>query len=97
MFYRFRSRTLWSMQSAAKVGALLLVFIVLVIGGYSVLGSSLIGPGKDEYFAVFPDAGGTPPGARLLLAGVQVGTVSKVTLDSPTQAKMTLLRSKSVV
>ncbi len=94
MFYRFRSRTLWSMQSAAKVGALLLVFIVLVIGGYSVLGSSLIGPGKDEYFAVFPDAGGTPPGARLLLAGVQVGTVSKVTLDSPTQAKMTLLLEK---
>jgi ABC-type transporter Mla subunit MlaD len=78
------------MQSAAKVGALLLVFIVLVLGGYAILGSSIFGTGHDEYFATFRDAGGTPVGARLLMAGVQIGTVSKVGLASATQARLTL-------
>jgi phospholipid/cholesterol/gamma-HCH transport system substrate-binding protein len=84
------------MQSAAKVGALLLVFIVLVIGGYAILGSSLLGPGKDVYYARFADAGGTPVGSRLLMAGVQIGTVSKVALVSPTEAKLTLSVNKGI-
>lgn len=84
------------MQSAAKVGGLVLVFIVLVAAGYSFLGSNLFGPGSDQYYATFSDAAGTPVGARVLMAGVQVGTVSGVTLKSPSEAVVSLKLQKGL-
>jgi phospholipid/cholesterol/gamma-HCH transport system substrate-binding protein len=79
------------MQSAAKVGLLVVVFAALVLGGYAVLGQSLWQPAKTRYFAEFQDAGGIQRGAQILIAGVPVGSVSAVSLVSPRMARVTLM------
>ncbi|AIE83905.1 MlaD family protein [Fimbriimonas ginsengisoli] len=78
------------MQSAAKVGLLLVVFVGLVIGGYSVLGKSLLAPKMDRYMADFEDAGGVTEGTPVLLAGVEVGSVAKIRLLNPKLARLSL-------
>ena len=78
------------MQSASKVGLLLVVFVGLFIGAYAVLGKSLFAPKADTYFATLSDAGGITQGTRILMAGVDIGTVSTIALTSPTEAKLTL-------
>lgn len=78
------------MQSAAKVGLLLVVFIALLVGGYAVLGKSLFAPPVVRYMADFPDAGGITPGTPVNMAGVPIGTVAEVKLLSPKQARMSL-------
>jgi len=78
------------MQSAAKVGLLLVVFVGLLLGAYAVIGKSLFAPALDSYAADFPDAGGVTVGTPVLIAGVQVGTVTKVTLLSPRQARLAI-------
>jgi phospholipid/cholesterol/gamma-HCH transport system substrate-binding protein len=84
------------MQNAAKVGALLLVFVVLLVGGYSILGSSIFAPKTDVYYSDFADAGGVGPGTRVLIAGVKVGQVSKVALVSPRLARVTMALNHDV-
>ena len=54
---------------------------------------NLISP---EKLARFHDAGGTPAGTRILMAGVNIGTVSSVKLMSATEAKMALAISPTV-
>lgn len=78
------------MQSAAKVGFLVVVFAVLFYGGYMVLGHNLFAPPKKTYYAEFADAAGVTPGSQVQLAGVKVGTVDEVKLMSPTLARLTL-------
>ena len=78
------------MQSASKVGLLLVVFVGLLIGAYAVLGKSLFAPKTDVYFATLSDAGGITQGTRILMAGVDIGTVTGVSLTSPSEAKLTL-------
>lgn len=78
------------MQSAAKVGLLVVVFVGLLFGAYAVLGKSLFAPPLERYHADFPDAGGIAPGTPVLLAGVNVGSVTEVKLLSPKMAEMTL-------
>jgi len=78
------------MQSAAKVGFLLVVFVVLLFGGYAVLGHSVFAQPKLQYLADMEDAAGTTEGTPVLMAGVTVGTVSKVALLGPKVARMTL-------
>ncbi len=78
------------MQSAAKVGLLLVVFVGLLIGGYAILGKSLLAPKPDVYYADLADAGGITEGTRVLMAGVDVGVITKVSLLSPTQAQLTM-------
>jgi phospholipid/cholesterol/gamma-HCH transport system substrate-binding protein len=85
------------MQSAAKVGLLLVVFIGLLIGGYAMLGKSVFGTPADVYFVDLTDAGGVTAGTQVLMAGVQVGTVSEVKLIGPAKARMKLLLKKGVV
>lgn len=82
------------MQGAAKVGLLLVVFIGLVFAAYSYLGQSLLGARTDTYYADFADANGIAEGARVLMAGVKVGAVSKVALLGPKQARLTLALAK---
>lgn len=84
------------MSSAVKVGALVVVFVGLLIGAYAVLGRSLLGPKPVAYFAEFADAGGVTPGTKVLMAGVKVGTVSEVVLVGPTKAKLTLALDQGV-
>lgn len=78
------------MQGAWKVGLLVVVFVGLVLGGYAFLGSSVFKPKAQVYFAELSDAGGVAPGTRLLMAGVQVGTISKVELKDVKTARLTL-------
>lgn len=78
------------MQGAAKVGALVIVFVVLLYGAFMVLGKDLFGKPQVEYYAAFHDAGGVTAGSPVQMAGVKIGTVDGVKLVSPTLAKMTL-------
>jgi len=88
------SRQTWryacAMQSAAKVGLLLVVFVGLLIGGYAMLGKSLFAPPSDVYFVELSDAGGISEGTQVLMAGVAIGSVSSVKLMSPTLARIKL-------
>ncbi len=84
------------MQGTAKVGLLLAVFVCLLIGGYAVLGKSLFAPKPDVYFAKLDDAGGVAEGTRVLMAGVNIGTVTEVTLISPKVARFKLELTKGI-
>jgi len=77
------------MQSASKVGALVLVFIGLLYGAYAVVGRNWFEPKTDIYYAEMADAGGIAVGTRVLLHGVNVGQVSAVGL-APAGAQLTL-------
>ncbi|MDR3689032.1 MAG: MlaD family protein [Fimbriimonas sp.] len=78
------------MQSTAKVGLLLVVFVGLLIAGYAVLGRNLLAPKPDIYYVEVSDAGGLSDGAPVLMAGVQIGTLTHVALKTPTLARLTL-------
>jgi len=78
------------MQSAAKVGALVVVFVGLLLGAYAVLGKSLFAPPMERYYADFPDAAGITPGTPILMAGVNIGSVAEVKLVNPKQARMSM-------
>jgi phospholipid/cholesterol/gamma-HCH transport system substrate-binding protein len=77
------------MQSAAKVGLLVVIFVALFFGVYAVLGVTLLSPKRDTYFAEFDDAGGLGSAAVVLMSGVKIGTVTNVGLMSPQVARVT--------
>lgn len=78
------------MQSAAKVGLLLVAFVALLVGAYTILGKNLFRPQADVYYVNLPDAGGITEGADVLMAGVSIGTVGEVRLASPRSARLRL-------
>ena len=78
------------MQGAAKVGFLVVVFVALLYGGYAILGRALMRPKTSVYYADFADAGGTTSGTPISMAGVKVGSVTRVVLRSATTARLTL-------
>ena len=76
------------MKAAAQVGLLVVVAVVLFLAGVAFVRKQLYGTRNDAYTIVMPDAGGLAKGARVLMAGVQIGEVSDVAVDSPTEAKL---------
>ena len=78
------------MQSATRVGLLVVIFAALLFGAYSMLGVSLFAKKTSSYFATFADAGGVTSGTRVQMAGVSIGTVSEVKLLGPKQAQFAL-------
>ena len=56
------------MQGASKVGALVIVFGLLLYGAYAMLGQSLFAPKTKTYYADFTDAGGVTEGTKVLMA-----------------------------
>jgi phospholipid/cholesterol/gamma-HCH transport system substrate-binding protein len=78
------------MQGAWKVGLLVVVFVVLLVGAYQVLGRSLFAPKTNLIYAELEDVTGVNQGAPVLMAGVPVGTVEQVSLTSPRTARLTL-------
>jgi phospholipid/cholesterol/gamma-HCH transport system substrate-binding protein len=84
------------MQSAAKVGVLLLVFIGLVVAGFEVLGHSLFAKPQTTYYAEFADASGLTEGTKILMAGVKVGTVGKIELANANTARLALIIEPTV-
>src|SRR5205085_12542893 len=78
------------MQSAWKVGLFVILFGVLIVMGYKLVGNSLFKKKADTYYGTFEDTGGIEPGAILTMVGVKVGTVTDVMLKSPKEAKMKL-------
>jgi|CXWL01.1.fsa_nt_gi phospholipid/cholesterol/gamma-HCH transport system substrate-binding protein len=54
------------------------------------LGKNLFAPAPQEFRAVFSDAGGINPGAKVLMAGVRIGQVSEVELGANRKAGLTL-------
>src|SRR5258708_31956258 len=85
----FRAR-IRGMQGAAKVGFLVIAFVALVYGAYTFLGRSLLRPPTTDIYARFADAGGLTEGTKVLLAGVKIGQVKKVSLASPRLAVVTM-------
>jgi len=82
------------MQSAWKVGALVIVFVGLLAGALVVLNASIFTKPVDLYYARFPDAGGLDSGSEVLLAGVPIGKVEKVQLSDQGDALVTLAIDK---
>ncbi|MCH8273219.1 MAG: MCE family protein [Armatimonadetes bacterium] len=78
------------MQSAWKVGLFVVAFGVLLIFAYSLVGSALFPKEADVYYVELDDAGGVGPGAVVTIAGVEIGTVASVRLESANRARMTL-------
>lgn len=78
------------MQGAWKVGLLVIVFVALLVVGYAILGNSLFGAKEKTYYATFQDAGGVTVGTPVLMAGVKIGDVQAIALESPQLAKLTL-------
>lgn len=78
-----------TMDSAVKVGALVVLMAGMVIGVFALLQRSVFAQPMDEYIVEFEDAGGLSRGARVLFAGVTVGQVSDVQLVG-TQAEVTI-------
>jgi len=78
------------MQAATKVGVLVVVFAGLLFGAYAILGRTLFAQPHHRYFADFDDASGIAQGSQVLMAGLEVGTVSDTKLISPTRARLTL-------
>ena len=84
------------MQNAGKVGVLVVVFFAMLYMAYAMIGKDLFAEKNTKYFAKFQDAGGAPAGTRVLMAGVSIGTVIEVKLNSATEAQMTLMISPTV-
>lgn len=78
------------MRSAWQVGALVVLFGVLLVGALSVLQANVFAPQVDRYYAKFEDAGGLTVGSPVLLAGVKVGEVGEVGLDGDGLARVVL-------
>lgn len=82
------------MQSAWKVGALILVFFGLIAGVLAALNQSIFAKPTDLYYAKFADAGGLNAGSEILLAGVSIGKVEKVQLTDQGEALVTFAIEK---
>ena len=78
------------MQNAGKVGVLVVAFFAMLYMAYAMIGKDLFAQKHTFYTATFADAGGVSAGTRILMAGVNSGTVSDVKLKSPTEAEMKL-------
>lgn len=84
------------MAAAAKVGGLVVLFGLLLVGAYAVLQRSVFAPPAERYFVVFQDAGGLTTGSAVLLAGVKVGSVTEVSLVSAGSARATISVDRGV-
>jgi len=84
------------MQGAWKVGLLVVVFAGLFVSALIFLGQTFGKKDVVTYHASMPDAGGVVGGAKILMSGVRVGTVTEVKLaesetdDGGTHAELTL-------
>lgn len=78
------------MQAATKVGVLVVAFILLLYGAYALLGRSLFAEPHATYYADFQDASGIVPGSQVLMAGLEVGTVTEAKLAGPRMARITM-------
>lgn len=74
------------MNAAAKVGALVILFAVMMLGVGATLQTLAFAKETTHYYVSFKDAGGLTSGARVTMAGVLIGNVETVTLKSPTEA-----------
>jgi len=78
------------MQNATRVGILLVIFVGLLAGAWTLLGRSLMPEPKKTIFAELADAGGIPTGTRVTMAGVDIGAVEKIELKGTNLAGLTL-------
>jgi phospholipid/cholesterol/gamma-HCH transport system substrate-binding protein len=78
------------MQGAWKVGLLVVVFGVLLVGAYQILGRKMFAPKTTTLYAELEDVTGVNVGAPVLMSGVKIGAVSKVELTHPKLARLTM-------
>jgi len=78
------------MQNATKVGLLVVLFGVLLVAAFAVLGRTVFAPKTSRYYAELDDAAGLNEGARVLMAGVRVGKVARIELVGPRRARLAL-------
>ncbi|GIV03486.1 MAG: hypothetical protein KatS3mg015_2316 [Fimbriimonadales bacterium] len=78
------------MESAWKVGLIVVIAVGLVIAGFQMVGERLFAEPVDIYFAEGPDVAGIQPGAAVSVAGVVIGRVQDVRLSDVGLARLTL-------
>ncbi|MEA2552063.1 MAG: phospholipid/cholesterol/gamma-HCH transport system substrate-binding protein [Fimbriimonadaceae bacterium] len=78
------------MQSATKVGVLVVAFAALLYGAYAILGRALFAKPHVRYYADFEDATGVVKGTQVLMAGLKVGTVEDAKLLTPKLARVAM-------
>ncbi len=83
-------------NSAFRVGLLVVVAAVLLIGAYFFLGVTFSGPSENIYYAKLANAGGISEGVKVTLAGIQVGEIKSVKLKNPHEVLVSLGIDKSV-
>ncbi len=66
---------------AAKVGLMVILLTVAVIFGYRFISRETGSGGGYFVHAYLPDMTGVAPQSRVMIAGIQVGVVSKIWLD----------------
>jgi ABC-type transporter Mla subunit MlaD len=76
-------------SNGAQVGALLVVFAVLLFFGLQFLGLK-IGEHHRFYHIILNNASGVTRGAPVAMAGVKVGTISRIDLDKFKSARLTV-------
>jgi phospholipid/cholesterol/gamma-HCH transport system substrate-binding protein len=66
---------------AAKVGAMVLVLSGAVVFGYRFISREAGTAGGYDVYAYLPDVTGVAPKSRVMISGIQVGVVDKISLD----------------
>lgn len=74
------------MQSAARVGGLVILASVLGVGVLASLQAGMFARSTTPYKVVFEDAGGLTAGSRVMMSGVLIGRVELVALEKPGRA-----------
>ncbi|MBI3721769.1 MAG: MCE family protein, partial [Fimbriimonas ginsengisoli] len=80
------------MPGTAKVGALVILFLALLAGGYTLLGRFLPWSKTKTLYARFDDATGVALGTKVLMAGVPVGSVTETRLQPDGRSALLTLR-----
>jgi phospholipid/cholesterol/gamma-HCH transport system substrate-binding protein len=68
-------------NKAAKVGIMTAVLAAAAYGGYRFVVRDSAGGGGYRVYAYLPDVTGVAPHSRVMISGIQVGTVDRISLD----------------
>jgi phospholipid/cholesterol/gamma-HCH transport system substrate-binding protein len=69
-------------SKAAKVGGMAVVLVITLIGGYRFIDRGAGTSGGYRVHAYLPDATGIAPRSRVLVSGIQVGVIDRLSLEN---------------
>ncbi len=81
--------------NAAKVGLLAVTLVGAAYGGYRFVSRDVAGGGYRVY-TLLPDVTGVAPRSRVMISGIQVGTVSRISLTEDGRARVDIQMNPDV-